>query len=264
MKTRFLSDWRKVSRVDYAFDFHSPEMTSEISAAMADQIVCHSSCKIKREFKAKEIVGYNMGTSNRTQTLTIGKKDNLQVQLYNKSDEITEKSQKTWMYKLWKQVGLDTPENGDVWRIELRYGRNYLKERGIDTFEQLEQSRESLLSEALKTRRLTDKTRDKNRRRWPVHPMWHQAIDMAGNSSVMLNLRNHQEQAADVIIGKIEQDIKAALRRYSVLETGGDTYDKSTVAKLYLKIMKTIDEDYNHEQKMEEYGEKYKYVHEPL
>ena len=259
--------WRKLSRVDYAFDFHSPEFTGEIGPTMIDRVVCHSSCKVRWDFKADEHESYIMGTSNRVQTLTIGKKGALQVQVYNKTDEITEKSQKTWMYKLWENSGLEPLEGGkysDVWRIELRFGRDYLAERGIDEFEDFEAKRDLLLSEALKTRRLTDRTDDTNRRRWPVHPMWCQAIDMAGNSPDMVSLDGHKEFAPKAIIEKIEQDIAAALRRFSVLETGGDEYDWLSCHNLMVKVINSIEEDENHEKKMKEYGEKYKYINEPL
>lgn len=264
-----IADWRRVSRVDYAFDFHSPEFTGEIGPGMIDRFVCHSSCKARWDFKlpdedGEEIDGYIMGTSTRIQTLTVGKKDTLQVQIYKKSDEITEKSQKTWMYKLWEQAGLDAGQHDDVWRVELRFGRDYLKDRRITTFEDFEHNKEKLLSEALKTRRLTDRTKDSNRRRWPVHPMWSQAIDMAGNAMMMVSLDGYKEQAGDVVVAKMKQDMKALMRRYSVLKTGGKDYDWMTASNFYQEIFSELEEDENHEQKMEEYFERYKHIKEPI
>jgi hypothetical protein len=203
-----------------------------------------------------------MGTSSRIQTLTVGKKKSLQIQLYQKSDEITEKSQKTWMYKLWSQAGYKGRE--DVWRIELRFSRDYLKERGIYEFEDFEVNQEKLLCEALKSRRLCDRTSDSNRRRWPVHPMWSQAIDMAGNAMVLLSLDGHREQSVSALTDKIKQDVKAALRRYSVLEVGSQDFDWLLVRDLLMELQQEIEEDESHELKMEEYAERYKYISEPL
>ncbi len=264
--------WRRVSVVHYAFDFHSPEFTGEIGAEMTERIICHSSIKPRWDFKVKtergeEEEGYIMGTSTRIQTLTVGKKNELEVQIYKKSDEITEKSQKTWMYKIWERAGLEPGPEGkhhDVWRIELRFGRDYLHERGIDEFEDFEGKREALLSEALKNRRLTDRSTDSNRRRWPVHPIWMQAIEMAGNAIELVPLDGHRELSAEVIKEKIVQDVKAALRRYNVLETGGGDYDWATAQNFFSKILLEIEEDENHHEKMEEYCERYKYVYAPM
>lgn len=262
--------WRRLSRVDYAFDFHAPEMTDEIGPEMLDRMVCHSSSKVRWDFKIQNEDGeqeaYVMGTSSRIQTLTVGKKGSLQLQLYKKSDEITEKSQKTWMHKLWNRAGLE-PDGGaydDVWRIELRYGREYLGKRGIDTFEDFDGNKEQLICEGLEKRRMTDRTRDTNRRRWPLHPMWSQAIELAGNVTAFIPLDGHKERAAERVEAKIKQDIKAAIRRMSVLKTGGSEYDWMTAHNFMAELMAEIEDDENHEQKMEEYGERYKYVYEPV
>ena len=263
--------WRKISRVDYAFDFHSPEFTTEIGPGLMERFVCHSSCKARWDFKVQEegeeLDAYIMGTSTRVQTLTVGKKNSLQVQVYKKSDEITEKSGKTWMYRLWEKAGLEPDEDGkhdDVWRIELRFGREYLRAREVIEFADFQARRDELVSEALQKRRLTDRTKDTNRRRWPVHPMWGQAIELAGNAQQYIELNGYKEQAPDAIKARILQNLKAGMRQLSVLETGGDEYDWVTVHNLLEEVKAEIEADENHIEKMEEYGERYKYAHEPI
>ena len=256
-------NWRRVSRADFCFDIRSPELTQEMGADMVDRIVCHSSSKARWDFKAEDLEGYAMGTSNRIQTLTIGKKGSLQVQIYDKSAEITEKSQKTWMYKIWSDTG-EVSDVSNVWRVELRFGREYLAARNIDTFEDFEFHRERLLSEALKTRRLTDKTMDSNKRRWPLHPVWNMALEKAGNALEMVDLGRHREPAADAIIEKIIQDMAAALRRNNVLEVGDGHYDGDTAWNFLIKILDQVENDEEHGKKMREYAEKYKYINEPL
>lgn len=271
-----LCDWRRVSRIDFAFDFHSPEFSEEISPNMIDRVICHSSSKWRWDFKLaesddrsenKEIDGYAMGRGGRIQTLTVGRKDSLQIQVYKKSDEITEKSQKKWMYLLWEQAGLLRPDSGkhdDVWRIEVRFSREYLKQRNVDEYEDFLKQKEELLAEALKSRRLTDKTADTNRRRWPVHPMWSQAIDMAGDATEFIDLSNYKEEAPEAVMRKIKQDMKAAIRRAVALKTGGADYNWLHGHNLTQEILAEVEADDNHGAKMEEYSERYKYINRPL
>lgn len=255
--------WRRLSRADWALDFHSPEFSAEICPDMAGRVVCHSSCKVRSDAKVRDEYGdevdiYVMGRSTRTQTLTIGKKDTLQIQIYNKTDEITEKSGKTWMYRLWAETGL-TPDGqrySDVWRLEMRFCRQYLADRNIDTFEDFESSREQLLSEALSTRRLTDRTDDTNRRRWPLHPLWAQALELSGQRREFLPLGRMREQVSDVIVREAGRDIDAAMRRIMAV-TGMSIAD---IWSWMDQRVEQLPKDDDHEDKMEKYAERYKYV----
>lgn len=254
--------WRRVSSAHFAFDFHSPEFSLEITPAMAARMVCHSSCKARVDFKTPDgVEGYVMGTSTKAQTLTIGKKDSLQIQIYNKSDEISEASGKTWMYRLWERAGLPpAKKHDDVWRIELRFSRQYLSQRNIDTFDDLEHNREKLLSEALATRRLCDMTGDSNRRRWPVHPMWGQALQLSGEHKTFLPLGRQIEKASDVVFQEAVRDMKAALRRASVVKRQG--WDWTYVHNIINEIIVDMDRDNpeEHIAAIERYQEKYKFL----
>ena len=257
--------WRRVSRVDYAMDFHSPQFSDEISPSMVSQIVCHSSSKPKGDFKIKNedtTHGYIKGTSENLETITVGNKGYLEVQIYNKSKEITQKSKKTWMYKLWEQTGLKYQEylRSDVWRLEVRCGRDWLNSYGVNSFDDLEEKREEIISRALTSIRLTDFSSDSNKRRRPIYPLWSQAIMLCGNKQEMVSLEGHKEQAPDLIIEKIKADMKACLRRYSIVKNGGGGYDYISSRLLMNEIAKTIEEDEFHLEKMEEYEEKYKYI----
>ena len=267
-----ITKWRKVSRIDYAFDFHAPEFSEEIAPDMIERVICHSSSKWRWDFKTAdeegaEIDGYAMGRGGRVQTLTVGKKGGLQIQVYKKCEEITEKSQKTWMYKVWEAVGLERPASGrhsDIWRIEVRMGREFLNDRGVDTVEDFEAQKARVLAEALKSRRLTDKTGDSNRRRWPVHPMWAQAIQMADNSMTLIDLRDHVETSGAAAEEKMRQDLKAIMRRQHALRIGGDQYDRDSAYGWLVSVLAEMERDDNHHEKMEEYAERYKYVNCPM
>ncbi|MBU0799661.1 MAG: hypothetical protein KKA05_01530 [Alphaproteobacteria bacterium] len=255
--------WRKISRVDWAMDFHSPEFTDEISPDMASRIVCHSSVKVRADIKARDEYGdetdvYVMGRSVRTQTLTVGKKDTLQVQIYNKTDEITEKSGKTWMWKLWERAGLESSggRHFNVWRLEMRFCRQYLADRNIETFEDFDHERERLICEALTTRRLTDRTKDTNRRRWPLHPIWGQAIELSGYRRDFLPLGRMTERASEVIVQEAIRDTEAAFRRIMVIREA----NSADIWAMFDQIVEGLDKDPRHAEIMEKYRERYKYA----
>lgn len=263
--------WRKVSVAHWAFDFHSPQFSGEIGPEIVRRFVCHAEAKIKQETKVRdeygdEVDGYTMGTAIRTQTVTIGKKNSLQIQVYNKTDEITEKSQKTWMYEIWKRAGLTPDDDGKfrhVWRLEVRYGREYLSVRNIDTYEDFMHYREKLLTEALSTRRLvTPVRRDKNRRRWPLHPIWAQAIELSGSQEVFVPLGRYCERAADVVLAEAAAEIKAAMRRISVLKKGD--FDTEFLWQHMNMLLENMEDDQNHSDAILKYQERYRYIGSPM
>lgn len=262
--------WRKLSVIHWAFDFHSPQFSQEIGPEIVRRFVCHQEAKLKPETKNRdeygnEVDSYTMGTCIRTQTVTIGKKNSLQIQVYNKTDEITEKSQKTWMYEIWGRAGLQPDTDGkfrNVWRIECRYGREYLSVRNIDTYDDFLHYRENLLTEALATRRLVTPVRhDTNRRRWPLHPLWAQAIELSGHQDTFVPLGRHCERAADVVMAEAVSEIKAAMRRISVLKTGD--FDTDFIWRRMNLILENMADDENHSDAIEKYQERYRYIDSP-
>lgn len=253
--------WQRISVAHYALDFYSPDLTDEFGFHFPEQFVCHSSAKARVDFEQK---GYVMGTSVKCQTFTIGSKAGLQIQLYDKITEIKEASGKTWMYKIWEQQGFSPSEaqKKDVWRLEIRMGKEFLRGnsgRSIETPKQLIENLENLLSEALITRRLVEPSgNDKNKRRWPMHPFWAYALDEVGNCRQMLPIGKQVEQAGDVVVDKIKQDIKSALRRHGSIKVGD--FDKDDAYALIHELMNEIEKDEDHEDKMELYKERYKFI----
>ena len=258
-----IETWQRISVAHYALDFYSPDLSSEFGFHFPEQFVCHSSAKARVDFEQK---GYVMGTSVRCQTFTIGSKKSLQIQLYDKITEIKEASGKMWMYKIWEREGFYPSEDKkkDVWRLEIRMGKDFLRGNGgrnIETPAQLIENVELLLSEALTTRRLVEPDpdkKDKNKRRWPFHPFWGQALEEVGNCTEMLPLGKQVEQVGEVIIEKIKQDIKSSLRRHGSVKTGD--FDRAEAYALINELFQQIEKDKDHEEKMELYNERYKYV----
>ena len=142
----------RLSRVDYAFDYYLPEIDfdedSFVSVAAKD----------------------NQHRKNgKVQTFDIGS-DMVKLRVYNKVDEINEKSKKTWFFKLW---GMDQ----DVWRIEWQVRKDQLRKLGISSFESLNERQGDLLRLLTKDHTtLRIKSNDTNRSRWAMHPLWEDLI----------------------------------------------------------------------------------------
>lgn len=138
----------KVSRMDYAFDYHLPELDFDEDNFVTD------------------FVKDNQHRKNRTvQTFRLGQGD-LVLRFYNKSDEIAESSSKTWLYELW---GRDS----DVWRIEWQARKEWLRDYGIKTISELQSNQGGLLQSLVNDHtKLCIKSADSNRSRWLLHPLW--------------------------------------------------------------------------------------------
>lgn len=179
-------EWERLSRIDYALDFHSPNF----SVLMKDGNVR------KHLLLTSGVKGGLVFDSQRDQTITIGiaKTPSVQVQVYDKGREIAQASGKTWMFNFWyEQAGYIPPmqENGkrrafDVWRVEIRLYKDYLRERGIVKWDDFDWNMNSkdvkfwpILAEALDRRRMIIPKIDgkpvkneNHKERWDYHPLW--------------------------------------------------------------------------------------------
>jgi hypothetical protein len=181
--------WCRVSRLDYAFDFHSPCFTTEIGPEMMRAIVAHSSCKVRLRGQKEtepEIPWEVIGTSLRMETLTIGSIRNLQLQIYDKTTEIREASGKEWMRDMWAAHLDGEVLNRDVWRLEVRIGKEFLKNRNLRTRDDVDAALPRLLIEGILSRRVTvPDASDSNKRRWPVHPIWSECARLSNGDAFM-------------------------------------------------------------------------------
>lgn len=138
-----------LSRCDFAFDFHLPEVDFD-----EDNFVTTTN---------KDSQHRKNGT---VQTFTFGR-DEIVLRVYNKSAEIEEASKKYWFHPLWG----DHTEN--VWRVEWQVRKETLKRFGLRTFQDLFEGYGDLLRYLVSEQTsLRVKTDDSNRSRWPVHPLW--------------------------------------------------------------------------------------------
>lgn len=142
----------RISRVDFAFDYHLPNIDFD-----QDSFVTQA----KKDHQHRK--------DGKVQTFTLGQ-DQIVLRVYNKTDEIKEASQKTWFYELW---GMDQ----DVWRIEWQFRKQILKWFHIQTIDDLEAQQGDILRYMVNdhtTLRIPND--DTNASRWPLHRLWQNLI----------------------------------------------------------------------------------------
>jgi hypothetical protein len=226
-------DCVRVTRADWCFDFYSPAFTQEFVPGLAGNVICHSSAKTQERGST--------GTFNRGghgETLSMGSKAGLQNQLYNKTLEIDEASGKTWLYALWlnalngERVFGDSKKPCDVWRLECRMSSSFLKERNIRRPAELESNLAALVAEALYTRRLSSppmtppcphcgetKIADDNRWRWPLHPLFSEALRQF-SARAMLPIGRKVTGRRAQLVNRALASVGGSLLAYGVLEKG--------------------------------------------
>jgi hypothetical protein len=163
-----------INRVDIAVDLFAPEFLLD-----PDHFVM-----LSRTRKAAHDTGDGMrieGTSGRVTGVTIGGMPRREVTIYDKRLEVIQKQKPAW-WEIWnrnrRQAGmspLDPSDRGmsQVWRVELRAGKQHLKDKwGIRSFFDLEDRLGDLYAAALDELRYAQPASDANRSRWPEDPIW--------------------------------------------------------------------------------------------
>ena len=138
-----------LSRCDFAFDFHLPEVDFD-----EDSFVTVT---------AKDSQHRKNGN---VQTFTFGR-DEVVLRVYNKSAEIEEASGKYWLHPMWQG------HTENIWRVEWQVRKETLKRFGLRTFEDLFGGYGDVLRYLVAEHTsLRVKNGESNRSRWPVHPLW--------------------------------------------------------------------------------------------
>lgn len=212
-------DWVRVTRSDFALDFWSEEFTGEMRPGILEGVVCHSSCKGGGALGGDDEPVTFVTHGRRLETIYIGSKARCQVTVYDKGREIHEASGKTWLIEIWMRNGYVAPVEGrarDVWRVEVRMGGDWLKQRNVRRPGQVIEERESLIADALYHRRLTVPSEtDTNERRWPLHPLWALALHEAGSAD-MLPLGRYVTGRREVFERRQEKQIAGNFRTVMV------------------------------------------------
>lgn len=182
----------RLSRVDFTFDYQIPVIDFN-----EDNFVT-STAKDKQFRKHRKV-----------QTFGFGEGD-VVLRVYNKVDEIQEKSAKTWFFDLW-----GCSEN--VWRIEWQIRKAWLRTFGIRTFADLEERQGDLLRVLVNDHTtLRIQTEDSNRSRWPVHPLW---ADLQARVAQMDGLGVVRE--LDMLALLKEREARMAISVYGYLKRFG-------------------------------------------
>jgi hypothetical protein len=256
--TRPDDDVIRVSRADWCFDFHVPGFADSFVPAMVEGVICHSSAKANFEGAAPTPDKYSVWSRGaRVETLTIGSKSGLQVQLYNKTLEITEASGKTWLRDLWAQNADGEVFERDVWRLELRWSGDFLKNRNVRRPGELAEALPQLVAETLYTRRLALPTADSNRWRWPLHPLWSLAFEHSGVGPMVPIGRKVTGRRA-VLVDQAERQIAGGLRSLSVLDLGD--YDAKRAELHVRRALSLIEGDPAHARKVVAARDRYSMV----
>ena len=146
----------RLSRVDFTFDYQLDTIDFD-----------------EDNFVSQATKDNQHRKNGKVQTFRFGEGD-VMLRVYNKIDEIQEKSAKTWFYTLW---GCEQ----NVWRIEWQVRKEWLRRFGVRTFTDLNERQGDLLRILVNDHTtLRCKTGDSNRARWPLHPLWRNLQDRVG------------------------------------------------------------------------------------
>jgi hypothetical protein len=188
----FVYQPERLSRVDLTFDYSLPDIDfdedSFVTVAIKD----------------------NQHRKNRkVQTFSFGEGD-IKLRVYNKCDEIKEKSAKSWFYDLW---GMDH----DVWRIEWQVRKSSLRGCGICTFEDLQQ-RQGILLRVLVNDHTTlrIKADDCNRSRWALHPLWQDLIEQVARIEILDSMDTVHDLDMNALLE--ERKMRMAISVYGYLK----------------------------------------------
>ena len=222
---RKLPDEPRISRADYAFDFFSVAFSGEFDfGRLRPLLVCHSSSKARWH---SEVIG----TSRRDQTFTVGRPNSLQLTVYDKAAEINEISGKTWMEEVWAQTTFgeilyaDKPEH--VWRLEVRMGKGYLKERNAQPVSVFLEFWRELIEEALTRVRLSSPNSDDACiRHRPLHPLWSLAFEhIRTGRDQILPIGRRVVGRRDALLARAAAQIAGAARSAAILSAGDASPD---------------------------------------
>lgn len=262
-------NWITLSRLDFCFDFHSPKFSMEqLPGLCARNLLLTSGVKAGTVF-----------TSRRNETITIGlaKSAGLQIQIYDKGKELVDKPGKEWMYDIWAREGYQVPEEEghkrarDVWRVEVRFGKAFLKDRNIRTLEAFREQIKALLDEALyrrrmvvpkiKGKRLKSGYRDKHKERWDFHPLWAAVYDQVGMADEYVPVGRIITMERAEYITMLQKQQAGLGRSLSMALVG--CYDEDTHEEQAVHSVKIAVDDAKHENKIDKCMERMRFMGEP-
>lgn len=173
---RYAAHQVSIARADFCVDVLAPDFDLN-----PENIVTHSRSNRADHQSGIEDIRSN-GRSGRFTSVTVGKMPGRQVIIYDKRREIIDKKKPIW-WEIWNanlraqsesELTPDDRSNSQVWRIEIRAGKDLLKDRWqIREWAEFDDLIGDVMAEAIsKIRYCEPDPFDSNRARWPDHPLW--------------------------------------------------------------------------------------------
>jgi hypothetical protein len=209
----------RLSRVDFAFDYHLTEIDFD-----ADSFISKAD-KDNQHRKHRKVQTFDIGN------------DPVKLRVYNKVDEINEKSHKTWFFELW---GMDQ----DVWRIEWQVRKDQLRALGITSFGSLNERQGDLLRLLIKDHTtLRIKSDDSNHSRWALHPLWQDLTDRVNQMDGLGIVRELDKQALlEERLTRIGISVYGYLKRVAAIDALYTGSDKSYMDEAFTHLQNVITE----------------------
>jgi len=206
-----------ISRIDYCMDFLDAEIEAVIGAPFAidpHAFVMHSHTSRADHMDEMDV----HGVSGRVTSVTCGKMPGRQVIIYDKSAEVRQKKKPEW-WEHWNAVrtrqGLP-PLTGNerIWRVELRAGKDHLKDRwGVTAWAQLDDKTGDVFARALDDIRYTiPSTTDSERFRWADHTVWQAARRIVADDLAEMTCGAAPGVVKDVRHEQLRQTITAQMQ----------------------------------------------------
>ena len=159
--------------------------------------------------------------SNELETFYLGrKKSPVQLRIYNKSRHISKHLELRWLFDLY-----NTEHVFDVWRIEYQLRRDWLRERLINSVDDLIQHAHAIwhhLTAEWMSLRLHD---DSNTSRRSVHPFWQHVHNVCEDFGPKASLGRLSKPPVDLPADWYVSRMRGSLLRYAVRRGVPDLFD---------------------------------------
>lgn len=236
-----------INRVDFAIDLLAPEFELEpknFVCAWQTKRAVHNAADEPGTSEILEGIGAEnvQYIGRRCSGVTLGKMPNRQVIVYDKRREVIDaRGNKDFWWDAWKPDRKNPSRSLDrhnkenkVWRIEIRAGKNHLKEQwDIRTWQDFENSILDLFMDAIANVRYVTPTGDSNAARWPNTPVWNMVRRVC-----RMALRSHESGIVkgrivaltrQTAVARYVGQIKGLMAGYSVAVGEADSGELSEV-----------------------------------
>lgn len=183
-----------LARADFCVDVLAPSFE-----LVPENFVTHSHANRADHLSSEAEDMRSNGKSGRFTSVTVGKMPGRQVMVYDKRRQVIDLQKPIW-WDIWnanlERDGLPPLDPKDraasqVWRIEVRAGKNLLKDRWqIRQWAEFDALFGDVVAEAMQKIRYSEPDpTDSNRARWPSHPIWDMVVEAAEGD--LVEMRSH-------------------------------------------------------------------------